>query len=60
MTGGERSLRPLLNSRKISGGAQSEQGSDSKMALASLFGTWRAKGLNPFVETHRLPISPQL
>ena len=58
--GAERSLRPLVISRKISGGTRSEQGSDSKMALASLFGTWRAKGLNPFVETRRLLISPQL
>ena len=37
----ERSLRHLVISRKISG---------SKMTLASLFGTWRAKGLNPFLE----------
>ena len=56
----ERSLRHLVVSRKISGGTRSEQGSDSKMALASLFGAWRAKGLNPFLETHRLLISPQV
>ncbi len=56
----ERSLRHLAVSRKISGGTRSEQGSDSKMALASLFGAWRAKGLNPFLETHRLLISPQV
>ena len=56
----ERSLRHLVVSRKISGGTRSEQGSDSKMILASLFGTWRAKGLNPFLETRRLLISPQV
>ncbi|HYO50943.1 MAG TPA: hypothetical protein VEW94_13915, partial [Chloroflexia bacterium] len=34
--------------RKVSGGSQSERGSRTRMTLASLFGTWRAKGLNPF------------
>ena len=56
----ERSLRHLVVSRKISGGTRSEQGSDSKMILASLFGTWRARGLNPFLETQRLLISHQV
>ncbi len=55
----ERSLRHLVISRKISGGTRSQQGSDSKMVLASLFGTWRAKGLNPFLECRQLLISPQ-
>ena len=56
----ERSLRHLVISRKISGGTRSEAGSGSKMTLASLFGTWRAKGLNPFLECRRLLISPQV
>ena len=56
----ERSLRHLVISRKISGGTRSQPGSDSKMTLASLFGTWRAKGLNPFLECRRLLISPQV
>ena len=56
----ERSLRHLVISRKISGGTRSEPGSGSKMTLASLFGTWRARGLNPFLECRRLLISPQL
>ena len=56
----ERSLRHLVISRKISGGTRSEAGSGSKMTLASLFGAWRARGLNPFLETRRLLISPQL
>jgi hypothetical protein len=34
-------------SRKISGGTCSQASSDSKMTLASLFGTWRARRLNP-------------
>ena len=38
----ERSLRPLVVSRKISGGTRSEPGTTAKMTLASLFGTWAA------------------
>ena len=34
----ERSLRHLVTTRKISGGIRSEQGTGSKMALASVFG----------------------
>ena len=56
----ERSLRHVVVSRKISGGTRSEQGTDSKMALASLFGTWRAKGFNPLSECRGLLISPKL
>jgi hypothetical protein len=46
----ERSLRPLVVARKISGGSRSQNGSKTRMALASLFGTWAARGLNPFLE----------
>ncbi|MCH7622182.1 MAG: transposase, partial [Chloroflexi bacterium] len=64
----ERSLRHLVISRKISGGTRSDQGTDTKpvlslvegMTLASLFGTWRARGLNPLLECRRLLTSPQL
>jgi len=44
----ERSLRPLVVSRKISGGTRSSEGSKTRMGLASLFETWQARGLNPF------------
>ena len=43
----ERSRRHLVISRKVSGGTRSEQATESKMTLASIFGTWRAQGLNP-------------
>jgi len=43
----ERSLRHLVTSRKISGSTQSEAGTTTRTTLASLFGTWRARGLNP-------------
>ena len=55
----ERSLRHLVTSRKISGGTRSQQGTNSKMVLASLFGTWRARGLNPLLECRQLLTSPQ-
>ncbi len=50
----ERSLRHLVVSRKISGGTRSPNGTNSKMALASLFGAWRAKGLNPYFECRNM------
>src|SRR5579884_146429 len=45
----ERSLRHLVTSRKISGGTRSAKGTATKMALCSLFGTWRVRGLNPLI-----------
>jgi len=54
----ERSLRPLVVSRKISGGTRSDQGSQTRMTLTSLFQTWQARGLNPLQECLRLLQSP--
>jgi hypothetical protein len=56
----ERALRPIAVSRKISGGTRSARGSDTKSILASLFGTWRLQGLNPFVACSKLLASPQV
>jgi transposase len=55
----ERALRHLVVGRKISGGTRSAAGSTTKMRLASLFGTWRAQGLNPLVECRQLLANPQ-
>ena len=55
----ERSLRPRVTSRKISGGTRSPQGTDTKMTLASIFSTWRAQGLNPLTTRRQLLASPQ-
>lgn len=44
----QRSVRPLVIARKISGGTRSPRGSSPRMGLASLFGPWMAQGLNPF------------
>jgi len=46
----ERSVRPLVIARKISGGSRSPSGSQTRMALFSCFGTWAAQGLNPFFQ----------
>ena len=54
----ERSLRPLVVSRKISGGSRSPVGSQTQMTLSSLFQTWSAQGRNPLLECRRLLQSP--
>jgi transposase len=54
----ERSLRHLVTSRKISGGTRSTAGTDTKMITASLFGTWRARGLDPWQACRQLLASP--
>jgi transposase len=40
----ERSVRPAVIARKVSGGTRSAQGSATKSVLLSLFGTWQAQG----------------
>ena len=55
----ERSLRHLVVSRKVSGGTRSRQGTDTKMTLVSVFGTWRAQRLNPLDSCRQL-LTPQL
>jgi hypothetical protein len=54
----ERSLRPPVVARKISGGTRAPAGTATKMTLATIFGTWRARGLNPFAECLRLLAAP--
>lgn len=54
----ERSVRPLVIARKISGGTRSPRGSETRMGLASLFGTWTAQQLNPFRQCLALLTSP--
>jgi len=56
----ERNLRSLVVQRKISGGTRSPQGSRTVMALASLFGSWRAQAVNPFTALRQLLAPPQL
>lgn len=56
----ERSLRHLVVSRKISGGTRSEHGTQTKLTLASLFTTWRLRGLDPLVACRQMLTSPQV
>jgi transposase len=56
----ERSLRHLVVSRKISGGTRSAQGTQTKLMLASLFTTWRLRGLDPLVACRQMLTSPQV
>ena len=46
----ERSIRPLVIMRKISGGSRSAEDTTTRLTLASLFHTWAARNLNPFSE----------
>ena len=59
-TAAERSRRPVVISRKISGGTRSEQGTDTKMTPASIFGAWRAQSLNPLTTCRQMLTSPQV
>ena len=56
----ERSLRHLVTSRKISGGTRSPAGTTTKMALATLFGTWRLQGRNPLEQCRALLTQSQV
>jgi transposase len=42
--GAERSLRPSVIARKISGGTRSEKGSQTRTLLMTLFATWKLQG----------------
>jgi len=44
----ERSPRPVVVGRQISGGTRSAQGRERRMMLATLFATLDARGQNPF------------
>ena len=50
----ERSIRPVVVQRKISGGTRSPAGTDTFTTLATLFGTWRARNLDPLVACRRM------
>jgi transposase/uncharacterized coiled-coil protein SlyX len=50
----ERSVRPVVCQRKISGGTRSPAGTRTFCTLATLFGTWRARGLDPLAACRAL------
>jgi transposase len=50
----ERSVRPSVIARKISGGTRSPKGSATRMTLMSLFGTWKLNSLNAMHECRQM------
>ena len=56
----ERDLRPQVIARKVWGGTRSPQGSIDAARRATLFSTWRSRGLNPFHQAYNLLLSPQV
>ena len=54
----ERSLRPLVIARKISGGTRSSKGSDTMMKLMSLLGTWLLQGKPLHATCQKMLLSP--
>ena len=43
----ERAIRPLVVIRKVSGGSRSAAGTQTRLALVSLFHTWQARSQDP-------------
>lgn len=56
----ERGLRHLVTTRKISGGTRVPAGTATTLTLASLFGTWRAQGLDPLAACRALLAAPRV
>lgn len=54
----ERSLRPLVIARKVSGGTRSAAGSTCRMTLASIAATARLRGLDPTEVFFRILTTP--
>lgn len=55
----ERSVRPLVIARKISGGTRSKRGSDTRMDLQTLFATWTAQGKSALDQCRLMLASPR-
>jgi transposase len=56
----ERSVRPAVIARKISGGTRSAKGSATKSVLLSLFGTWQAQGHDPLEACQQMLLTPKM
>ncbi|HLH25230.1 MAG TPA: IS66 family transposase [Chloroflexota bacterium] len=56
----ERSLRPLVTQRKISGGTRSSAGTTTLMVASTLFGTWLAQRRDPLPACRHLLALPQV
>jgi transposase len=56
----ERSLRPPVTARKISGGTRAAVGTATTTTVTTLFGTWRLQGLHPLHQCRHLLTSAHL
>ena len=54
----ERSVRPLVIARKISGGTRSPRGSLTRMDLQTLFATWVAQGKAALAQCYAMLVNP--
>jgi hypothetical protein len=54
----ERAVRPAVIARKVSGGTRSTRGSNTRMVLMSLFGTWNLNGLDPLTTCMAMLAAP--
>lgn len=54
----ERSVRPVVVGRKISGGTRSEKGSETKTTLLSLIGTWDLQGKDLLTQCQQILATP--
>lgn len=52
--GAERDIRPVVIQRTISGGTRSAEGTRTFCALATMFGTWRARNRDPLQACRQL------
>ena len=50
----ERAVRPSVIARKISGATRSEEGSNTKAVLQSLFGTWQIHHQDPLLSCRQM------
>jgi len=54
----ERAVRPAVIARKVSGGTRSTKGSNTRMILMSLFGTWNLQGIDPMATCQAMLKAP--
>ena len=55
----ERAIRPAVIARKVSGGTRSKNGSNTRTALMSVFGTWTLQGKDLLDACHNMIIEAQ-
>ncbi len=56
----ERAIRPAVTARKVSGGTRSENGSKTRTALMSIFGTWTLQGKDLLKACTNMILHPEM